>query len=253
MYISTASELEGMKAIGFAVARTLKEMVNFAEVGMSTWDLDQYGAKIMSEMGAKSAPKLTYNFPGWTCISVNGEFCHGIPSEKRILQEGDLINVDVSAELGGYWADNGSSFVLGQDIHGHQALVDASKSILQRTIARIKGGVKIADIGGFMEMEAKKVGYRVIRNLGGHGVGKSLHEQPDELMNYRQKEDQRRFRKNTVVAIETFISTHSTLAVEQQDGWTMLGNKGGFMAQHEHTLMVTEGVPFLFTEANEIY
>lgn len=253
MYVSTASELEGMKAIGYAVAHTLKEMVKYAEVGMSTWELDQHGARILEELGAKSAPKLTYNFPGWTCISVNGEFCHGIPSKTRILQEGDIINVDVSAELAGFWADNGSSFVLGKDIHGHQALVDASKMILQKTIARIHGGVKIAEIGGFMETEAKRLGYKVIRNLGGHGVGKSLHEQPDELMNYRQKEDQRRFRKNTVVAIETFISTTSTLAVEQQDGWTMLGNKGGFMAQHEHTLLITDEKPLLFTEANGIF
>ncbi len=253
MYVSTASELEGMKAIGYAVAHTLKEMVKYAEVGMSTWELDQHGARILEELGAKSAPKLTYNFPGWTCISVNGEFCHGIPSKTRILQEGDIINVDVSAELAGFWADNGSSFVLGKDIHGHQALVDASKMILQKTIARIHGGVKIAEIGGFMETEAKRLGYKVIRNLGGHGVGKSLHEQPDELMNYRQKEDQRRFRKNTVVAIETFISTTSTLAVEQQDGWTMLGNKGGFMAQHEHTLLITDEKPLLFTEANGMF
>jgi methionyl aminopeptidase len=131
------------------------------------------------------------------------------------LQEGDLINIDVSAELNGYWADNGASFVIGIDLHQHQKLVDASKDILNKAISRIKGGVKISDIGYLMETEAKKRGYRVIKNLAGHGVGKSLHEQPDEILNYRNKNDQRRFRKNTVVAIETFISTASTYAEEQ--------------------------------------
>src|SRR5690606_4339331 len=149
-----------------------------------------------------------------TCISVNNEFCHGIPSDKRILKEGDLINIDVSAELNGFWADNGGSFVLGADVHQHQPLVDASKTILRKAVDAIKGGVKIADIGHLMDTEAKKRGFTVIKNLGGHGIGRSLHEQPDELLNYRNKYDQRRFRKNSVVAIETFISTSSTYAME---------------------------------------
>src|SRR5690606_33765156 len=101
--------------------------------------------------------------------------------------------------------------------------------------------------------EAKKSGYKVIKNLGGHGIGRSLHEQPEELMNYRNRFDHRRFKKNTVVAIETFISTSSSYAVELKDGWTMVGNKGGFMAQHEHTIVVTDGQPIILTEDNEIW
>nr|WP_312440313.1 M24 family metallopeptidase [Sphingobacterium multivorum] len=104
-----------------------------------------------------------------------------------------------------------------------------------------------------METEAKKRGYKVIKNLGGHGVGKSLHEEPDELLNYKNRFDQRRFRKNTVVAIETFISTTSTYATELNDGWTMVGDKGGFMAQHEHTILVTDGYPVILTVQNAIY
>ncbi|WP_306429287.1 M24 family metallopeptidase [Sphingobacterium sp. E70] len=107
-------------------------MCDYAKVGMSTKELDEYGAKILEQFGAKSAPALTYNFPGWTCISVDNEFCHGVPSADRLLQEGELINIDVSAELDGFWADNGASFVIGADIHHHQKLVDASKEILQK-------------------------------------------------------------------------------------------------------------------------
>jgi len=252
MSITNEYELTGMQKVSEAVAYTLKEMIHYAQPGMTTKDLDEYGAKILSGFGANSAPYLTYGFPGWTCISVNNEFCHGIPTEQRILQEGDLINIDVSAELNGFWADNGGSFIVGKDINQHQKLVDASKYILEKAISNIKGGVKIADIGQLMETEAKKRGFKVIKNLGGHGVGRSLHEEPDELLNYRNRFDSRRFKKNSVVAIETFISTSSTIAVELQDGWTMVGNKGGHMAQHEHTILITDGEPVILTEMNGI-
>ena len=252
MSITTEAELAGMKKISEAVAFTLKEMRKFARPGISTKELDDYGGQILNDLGAKSAPYLTYGFPGWTCISVDNEFCHGIPSEKRILQEGDLINIDVSAELDGFWSDNGGSFVIGSDVNEHQKLVDASKDILHKAIHNIKGGVRISDIGFLIETEAKKRGYKVIKNLTGHGVGRSLHEAPHEIANYRDRFNQTRFKKNSVVAIETFISTASTYAETLKDGWTMVGNKGGFMAQHEHTIVVTEEKPIILTEMNEI-
>lgn len=253
MSITTEAELAGMKKVSEAVAYTLKEMSAYAQPGMTTKELDEYGGQILKDMGAKSAPYVTYGFPGFTCISVNNEFCHGIPSDKRILDEGDLINIDVSAELEGFWSDNGGSFVLGKDIHQHQKLVEASKQILHKAIHNIKGGVRIADIGFLIETEAKKRGYKVIKNLTGHGVGRSLHEEPHEIANFRDKYNLTRFKKNTVVAIETFITTTSTYADTLQDGWTMVGNKGGFMAQHEHTIVVTDGKPIILTEMNEIW
>ncbi|RNL91315.1 type I methionyl aminopeptidase [Sinomicrobium pectinilyticum] len=252
MSISKESELKGMQQASEAVACTLREMINYARPGMSTKELDDYGAKILSGFGAKSAPYLTYGFPGHTCISVGGEFCHGIPSATRILNEGDLVNIDVSAELNGYWSDNGGSFVLGKDIHQHQKLVDTSKEILRKALEHIRGGVRISDIGHLMETEAKKKGYKVIKNLAGHGVGRSLHEEPVDLLNYKNKFDRRRFRKNSVVALETFIATTSTYADTLSDGWTMIGNKGGFMAQHEHTIVITDGKPVILTEENGI-
>ncbi len=253
MSITKETELVGMKKVSEAVACTLKEMRNYAKPGMTTKQLDDYGAAILSDFGAKSAPYLTYGFPGWTCISINNEFCHGIPSASRILHEGDLINIDVSAELNDFWSDNGGSFVLGDDINRHQKLVDTSKLILHKAINNIKGGVRISDIGSLIETEAKKHGYKVIKNLTGHGIGKSLHEEPREVANYRDRFNLTRFKKNSVVAIETFISTTSTFTETLNDGWTMVGNKGGFMAQHEHTIVVTDGLPIVLTEMNEIW
>jgi methionyl aminopeptidase len=253
MSINTESEWQGMRAVSEAVAHTLKAMQDYARPGMSTQELDHYGGEMLKSFGARSAPHSTYQFPGWTCISVDHAFCHGIPSAQRILQEGDLINIDVSAELNGFWSDNGASFVLGEDVHGHQDLVEASKAILQLAIQNIRDGVRINEIGHLIENEAKKRGYKVIRNLCGHGVGRSLHEAPFDIANFKDRFNYQRFRKNSVVAIETFISTTSSYAKTRKDGWTMVGDKGGYMAQHEHTIVVTDGEPAILTHTNGIF
>lgn len=252
MSITKKSELIGMKKVSEAVAYTLKEMKNFVRPGITSKELDDFGASILKNFGAKSAPSITYKFPGWTCISIDNEFCHGIPSPNRILKDGDLINIDVSAELNGFWSDNGASFVVGNDKKGHQKLVDASKIILHKAIKNIKGGVRISDIGHLIESEAKRRGFKTIKNLTGHGIGRSLHEEPSEIANFKDRFNLTRFKKNSVVAIETFISTHSTYAVTLNDGWTMVGNKGGYMAQHEHTIVVTDNKALVLTEKNEI-
>lgn len=253
MSITVESELAGIKKISQAVAITLKQMRDYAKPGMSTKQLDDFGGQMLNQLGAKSAPRLTYGFPGWTCISVNNEIAHGLPSSQKVLKEGDLINIDVSAELDGFWSDNGGSFVLGKDLNNHQHLVDTSKHILQKAISNIKGGVRVSEIGRLIETEAKKAGYKVIRNLTGHGVGNSLHEEPHEIANYDDKFNKARFKKNSVVAIETFISTRSTIANTQADGWTLIGDKGGFVAQHEHTIIVTDGNAIILTEMNGIW
>ncbi len=252
MSITSDTELIAMQQVSDVVAHTLNEMINFAKPGMSTKELDEFGGSILQSFGARSAPSFDYDFPGWTCISVGKEFCHGIPSATRILQEGDLINIDVSAELNGYYSDNGCSFVLGPDIHGHQKLVDASKQILLKALSNIKGGVKISDIGHLIETEAKKQGFKVIKNLTGHGIGRKLHEEPSEIANYRDKYNTQRFKKNSVVAIETFITTVSNNAITLEDGWTMVGDRGGYMAQHEHTIVVTDKEPIILTKKNMI-
>lgn len=124
---------------------------------------------------------------------------------------------------------------------------------MRKAIGQIKGGVRISDIGHLIETEAKSRGYKVIKNLTGHGVGRSLHEAPEEIANYRDRFNMKRFKKSSVVAIETFISTDSTFAHATKDGWTLVGNKGGFMAQHEHTIVVTDGEPIILTEMNNIW
>lgn len=252
MFITSQAELAGMKQISEAVGITLRRMTEYAKPGMSTKELDEYGRTILEEYGAKSAPKLTYGFPGWTCISVNNEIAHGIPSETTILKEGDLVNIDVSAELNGFWADNGGSFVLGEGREELNDLVKASKDILHKAINNIKDGVRIADIGRLIETEARKRGLKVIRNLVGHGVGRALHEAPHEIPCYYDKYNRGKFRKNSVIALETFISTNASIASESGDGWTYIAKDGSYVAQHEHTLVITDGKPIILTAANGI-
>lgn len=253
MVVKTDEELLGIQKVSEAVALTLKKMRAYAQIGMSTKDIDEYGRELLESLGAKSAPFETYDFPGYSCISVNKEFAHGIPSEKVILKNGDIINIDVSAELDGFWSDNGCSFILGEDLQGLQHLVDTSQEILTAAVAQISGGVRISDIGKLIETKARKAGYTVIRDLGGHGVGRSLHEEPDAIMNYYDRYDKlRRFRKDSVVAIETFISTLSANIETSSDGWAFSGSKGGFVAQHEHTILITSGKPIILTAANGI-
>lgn len=251
MLVKTEEELKGIKKVSEAVGLTLRKMQAHTQIGMSTKEIDQFGRKLLEAMGARSAPFETYGFPGYSCISVNNEFAHGIPSDKIKLKNGDLINIDVSAELDGFWSDNGCSFIVGEDIQGLQHLIDTSKEILLEAIAQIKGGTRISDTGKLIENKAKKAGYTVIRDLGGHGVGLSLHEEPDAIMNYYNRYDTfRRFRKDSVVAIETFISTKSNFIATAADGWAFTGNKGGFVAQHEHTILITADKPIILTAAN---
>lgn len=252
MSIESTLELNGMKEAGKAVAVALKKMIDYAKVGMTTLELDEYGKSILDSFGAVSAPKKDYNFPGYTCISVNNEACHGIPSKAKVLKDGDLVNIDVSAELNGYYGDNGCSFVLGEDIHGFTPLIEASREILYLAIGKIKGGVRISDIGGFIEREAKKRGYQVVRNLCGHGIGRKLHEMPTEIPCFKDRTNKMRFRRNSVIALETFISTKAKYVYETSDGWTMKTRDNSFVAQHEHTLIVTDDYPVIVTEGNGV-
>ena len=250
MLIKSSDELEGMKRVSSFVATTLQQMTAFAKPGMSTYELDQFGGELFKKAGAKSAPYVSYGFPGWTCISVNQEIAHGLPSKKTILKEGDLVNIDVSASLHGFFADNGGSFVLGNDVHNFGPLVEASKRILKKAIEGITVDSKVNLVGRTIHREAQKAGFTVIHDLCGHGVGRSLHEEPSEIPNYFDRWNRKRFRKNLVVAVETFISTKSKHFETMDDGWTLVGNKGGFVAQHEHTLVITEDGPMVLTGEN---
>ena len=251
MIVKSDEELEALKAASHAVAVTLRKMKEYAKIGMTTKELDEYGGELLLSFGAISAPIKDYQFPGHSCISLNNEACHGIPSTK-VIKDGDLINIDVSAELNGFYGDNGCSFIMGEDKQNLQPLVSASNEILYEAIDKIKAGVRISDIGGLIEKAAKRRGFTVIKNICGHGIGRKLHESPSEIACWKDRSNRERFKRNSVIAVETFISTKARYVHEEKDGWTLSTKDGSFVTQHEHTMVVTNGYPLILTHENGI-
>lgn len=228
------------------MARCLHMMQAKLEPGMTTLELDALGGKFLADHGAQSAPKLTYNFPGFTCISVNEEAAHGIPG-ARVLQAGDLVNIDVSAELGGYFADTGGSAIIPPESKLHLRICAAAKKALERAMREARDGAKINRIGHAIESEASAHGFTVIENIGSHGVGRALHEEPGFIPGYFDKRDRRVLRENQVITIEPFISSGARHVFDAGDGWTLVTSPGVFTAQYEHTLVITKGKPLIMT------
>jgi methionyl aminopeptidase len=216
------------------------------EPGITTGELDALGGRFLANHGARSAPKLTYNFPGHTCISVNEEAAHGIPG-SRVLQAGDLVNIDVSAELEGYFADTGGSAILPPESKLHLQICAVAKKALEKAMLEARAGARLNRIGYAIEAEARSHGLTVIENLGSHGVGRALHEEPGFIAGYYDKQDKRILKENQVITIEPFISSGAREVFENGDGWTLVTNPGIFTAQYEHTLVITKGKPLIMT------
>ena len=248
MTIENQRDIDGLKEIGKIVALTIREMKRHSRVGITTKELDNIGAAYLARHGAVSAPKKVYNFPGHTCISVNNDIAHGIPSNRKI-QPGDLINIDVSAELGGYFADAGQSFQIPPYNNSLVRLCQYTHNTMMEVISSLKHGVKLNEIGRIIQLHAIAGGYNVIQNLSSHGVGKSLHEDPKEIQPVFNKHDKRVLKEGLVITIEPFLSTGAGYAVEQPDGWTLRVPGGGFAAQHEHTIIITKDQPIIVTVA----
>jgi methionyl aminopeptidase len=246
MSINSEKDLEGLRKIGRIVARCLQQMQSKLEPGMTTAELDLIGGKFLEAHGARSAPKLTYNFPGFTCISVNEEAAHGIPG-ARVLRAGDLVNIDVSAELDGYFADTGGSAIMPPESKLHLQICAAAKQALESAMREARAGAKLNRIGYAIETEAKRNGFTVIENLGSHGVGRALHEEPGFIPGYYDKRDKRVLHKNQVITIEPFISSGAREVVDTGDGWTLATPAGVFTAQYEHTIVITDGSPLVMT------
>ncbi len=248
MTIETENDLNELRSIGKIVAVVLKEMMNRTEPGMTTAELDQIGKALLESYGAQSAPKLTYGFPGYTCISINEEAAHGIPGE-RVIQPGDLVNIDVSAEKNGYFADTGGSFVVPPSDYLKDRLIASTKLALSKAAGQTRAGSPLNMIGKTIQKVAKQKGLRVIKNLCSHGVGRGLHEEPKEIPGYYEPKDTRRLHEGLVITIEPFLSTRSRFVTESDDGWTLLGGQGNLSAQFEHTMVITKGKPILLTLA----
>lgn len=246
MSINSEKDLLGLRKVGRIVARCLLHMQAKLEPGMTTAELDALGGQFLAACGARSAPKLTYNFPGFTCISVNEEAAHGIPG-SRVLKAGDLVNIDVSAELDGYFADTGGSAIIPPETKLYLQICATAKKALENAMLEARAGAKLNRIGLAIENEATRNGFTVIENLGSHGVGRALHEEPGFIPGYYDRKDKRVLKENQVITIEPFISSGARQVFENGDGWTLMTKPGIFTAQYEHTLVITKGAPLIMT------
>lgn len=246
MQVQNERDIEGLRAAGRAVACTLQEMLAAIEPGMTTLALDAIGAAALQRFGAASAPRSVYNFPGETCISVNEEAAHGIPG-SRVLQTGDVVNVDVSAQLDGYFGDTGATLVIPPSSGIKDRLRDAAFAALEAAMKEARAGRRLNAIGRTIEKVARNAGFTTLRDLGSHGVGRGLHEDPRFIPNYHDPMDMRRLIKGMVITIEPFVSTRTSACSTGSDGWTLLSGRGNFSAQFEHTMVIRDGAPLVMT------
>ncbi len=246
MTADTENDIKALKAIGRICAEVLQKMMQAVRPGITTGELDDIGRGLLESRGAHSAPEVTYQFPGATCISVSPVIAHGIPGEHA-LREGELIHIDVSAELDGYFADTGASLWVSKRSPEIHKLLEATKSTLMRAVNVARAGRPLNEIGKTVQNEAKRRGYNVIYELTGHGIGRGLHEDPREILNFYDPRDHRILKDGLVLAIEPFLTTGRGRIREERDGWSLRTMDNAIAAQFEHTIIVTKNEPIILT------
>lgn len=251
MTITTEEQLARLKAVGRICAIARDTMAAALEPGMTTAELDAIGRKVLDEHGARSAPEITYDFPGATCISVNEEIAHGIPGARRI-EAGDLVNIDVSAEKDGVFADTGASYIVPPETPQLVKLCRDGKKAMWAGIREVKSDAPFAAIGNAIGRFAGRNGYTLIRNLASHGVGDSLHDQPSQIPTWPDSSERRRIGDGLVFTIEPFLSLGGRMAEQKSwnDEWTLVSEPAALCVQYEHTVVATKRGALVVTIAD---
>ena len=247
MSIECPEHFEGLAKVGRVVAATLREMAGFVRAGVTTADVDCVGKLVLEKYGATSAPRLFYGFPGVNLISVNDEIVHGI-SGDRVLEKGDIVSLDVTAELNGYIADAAITIPIPPCYPKADRLCRCARTAFEKAVAVARAGRPINCIGRAVEREVTRQGFRVVSGLTGHGVGRFIHEDPIVANTYNPL-DLTPLTNGLVITIEPLIAESPVRAVEDSDGWTMKTSNGSLSAHYEHTVVITDGRPVLLTAA----
>ena len=245
MSIKDELELNSLKAVGHIVRQVIDAMKAEVRPGVTTRALDEIGERVMKANGARSAPAMVYQFPGANCISLNDEAVHGIPNHRQ-LKEGDLVKLDVTVEKGGFMADACVTVPVGRVTPQAERLIACAERAFQKAMLVARSGFRIFEIGRAVEREVKKSGFSVIRELGGHGIGRTIHEAP-HVPNYPDPEANQIMNDGLVITVEPIITTGSGDVVTAKDGWTVRTKDHALSAHFEHTLVITAGAPILLT------
>jgi methionyl aminopeptidase len=245
MSINGPEELEFLRAAGAVVRAVLEAMKREVRPGITTGELDGIGAKVIAENGARSAPAMVYGFPGFNCISLNEEAVHGIPGE-RALRDGDLLKLDVTVEKNGFMADAAETVAVGAVSKEAERLMNCARRAFEKAMLVARAGFRVSEIGRAVEKEVRREGFSVIRELGGHGIGRTIHEEP-RVPNFADPEARQVLTEGLVITVEPIIAAGSGRTLLAKDGWTMKTADRRPTAHYEHTLVITKGVPLLLT------
>ncbi len=247
MTLTNEDDLAKLQEIGRICANAVQAMSKALKPGITTAELDAIGRKVLDDAGARSAPETVYGFPGATCISVNEEVAHGIPG-PRVIQAGDLVNLDVSAEKNGFFADTGSSFTVGRVPPQIERLCRDGKRALWVGLKQVKTNKPLASIGNAIGTFAARNRYTLVSNLASHGVGHSLHEEPTEISTWPDPQEKRVMTEGLVFTIEPFLSLGAQWAEDgDKDDWTLYSEPRAPTVQFEHTVVVTRNGPLVMT------
>jgi methionyl aminopeptidase len=245
MSIDHPSQLVALQAAGRIVRMMLDSMKAQVRPGITTMELDEVGAAIMRRHGARSAPATVYGFPGTNCISVNDEAVHGIPSQ-RALRAGDLVKLDVTIEKDGFMADAAETVAVGEVSEAKRKLAACARTAFEKSLLAARDGFRVTEIGRAEEREVKRNGFFVLRELEGHGIGRTIHE-PPSVPNFPDPRARQILREGMVLTVEPIISSGTPHIVSDDDGWTLRTADKSPSAHYEHTLVITRGAPILLT------
>jgi methionyl aminopeptidase len=243
--IKSVKEFEGLKRIGRIVRLTLDGMAAEVKPGVTTGELCRTGERILRDRGAESSPPKTYGFPAAVCISLNDEAIHGIP-RNRMLLEGDLVKLDLAAEKDGFVADAAVTVRVGKVAEGAENLVRCAERAFRRGAKAARAGSRVYEIGRAVERQVHVDGFSVMRELCGHGVGRSIHEAPS-VPNFFEKRSRTHLTEGLVITIEPIIAAGEGRGELQNDRWTIRTADRCLSAHYEHTIVVTKGDPIILT------
>jgi methionyl aminopeptidase len=247
MSITSEADWDGLREIGRIIRETLDAVERETRPGVTTAQLDRVAAAVFADHGARSAPAMVYGFPGTILISVNDEVVHGIPGARR-LGRGDVVKLDVTAEKHGYMADAARTVVLDGASDRAVRLRACAEAAFGQALTVARAGNQVSAIGHAIETEVRRRGFSVIRDLAGHGIGRTIHEAPS-VPNYFDPRQKDVLTAGMVIAIEPIISSGSWRVVESRDGWTIRTKDGSAAAHYEHTVVITRDEPILLTAA----
>jgi methionyl aminopeptidase len=239
------SEIEKMRRAGQIVAETLRDLRNLVEPGVSTLDLDAYAEKKIRSSGALPTFKGYHGYPSSICASVNDEVVHGIPSGRKLV-EGDLIKLDCGATLDGYVGDAAISVPVGKVSEEVEKLAEATRESLFRALEKMVPGNRLYDVSHAVQEYVEALGYSVVREYCGHGIGQRMHEDP-QVPNYGRPGTGPSLKEGWVLAIEPMVNLGAHHVSVDKDGWTVRTRDGSFSSHYEHTIAITDDGPIVLT------